>query len=253
MPKTNKVPIRQSILDTLSWLSARNNNERTFERKRVLKFVKHGTKKSQDNELRALKQSMCVLCDKHTITILPKGLDQAKTFRPFQSNEEALREAGSQFSLPHKAQQILRVLFDGNKHTIQELHESIGEGMILKSFQNIIGILAKWELSTRCKDADGNDAIVATDYIFPMGRPRVARVEAGKTWNQAKPRVAQQEEVVTHDVESRVEQDECKTGQVTEGSSQEGHANEEDSVVLSEYSPRDSYNDDDQYQGVVYL
>lgn len=173
MPRDSNVPLRQSILDTLSWLSVRSNKrERTFDRKRVLKFVQAGKAGSQANVLRALQKDHFILYDKTTISILPKGLEHAKRFRPFTSNQEALQEAGSKFALPLKARQILQVTADGNVHTIQQLHRTIGSEMVLGSFQNVVGKLVKWELCTRCKDVNQDDAIRDPQLYFSTGTPR---------------------------------------------------------------------------------
>ena len=236
MPRGNKVPLRQLILDTLSWLSVLSNKgEQTFDRQRVLKFVQEGKPGSQANELRALQRDGCILYDKKTITILPKGLGRAKRFRPASSNQEALQEVGSKFGLSLKARQVLQVIADANVHTIQELHRTIGPDLVLASFKNIITKLVKWELCTRCKDANHNDAIRATDFIFPKGRPTIARAADEEEEAAASQSTGAVQEREPHEREAAatVEEEvdgEFANGQVTEESSEEDNGSEGDYV-----------------------
>lgn len=173
-PKKGKKTIRQGILDTGAWLSARNKGKRTFNRERVFKFANlPGTKDSKDNELRRLEKDGCIQYDKHNITFLDKGLRQGSFVRPFHSNQDAFQEAISKFKLCLRARGMLFHCLNGNAVAESQLYESFGQGMQLDSFTNVIRKLVKWEVFIRCKAANGHDGYKASDFLFPFGRPEI--------------------------------------------------------------------------------
>ena len=87
-----------------------------------------------------------------------------------RTNQDVLKQVMESLS-SKKTKAILQIVSDGRVHSRNFLRQRVAPQLTLGSFNNLLGDIRKHDWIDYVVDQHGDKAVVATDALFPFGRP----------------------------------------------------------------------------------